>query len=281
MHHFNLLLLSASLLISASCSQPKSTSPYPQNPAVSDAQGHPRDTTTFYFPAADSLHAKYVPKNEWPASRNIFDIQYTNCAYELEHASYALTYFDAPVLSNYYLGAEIFRFLWLRSFHRPVLLTLCHDSTGTSLRTQLLDKSPGFYILGVQHPDSLPANSSAKAKAYARKYYAETMADPAFLAEVAEGKRRAVQVFGEETTISITLEQYQEFQQLLQKAQFWQLPSCKPVPGLLDGSNWLLEAHQASGYHMVFRHSPNENDGFRKACEYLINLSSVRNEERY
>ncbi|MBO0358488.1 hypothetical protein J0X19_11075 [Hymenobacter sp. BT186] len=107
------------------------------------------------------------------------------------------------------------------------------------------------------------------------------MSDPAFHAEVAEGKRRAVQLLEKETTISITLEQYKEFQQLLQQAQFWQLPSCKPIPGLLDGAYWFLEAHQASGYHMVARRSPDENDDFRKACEYLVDLSSVLHEERY
>ncbi|WP_190242640.1 hypothetical protein [Hymenobacter lapidiphilus] len=50
---------------------------------------------------------------------------------------------------------------------------------------------------------------------------------------------------------------------------------------MLDGAEWLLEAHRANGYHMVLRQSPDEQDVFRQACEYLIELSSVRGEERY
>ncbi|SDY95168.1 hypothetical protein [Hymenobacter psychrophilus] len=52
------------LLLLAACASPTTPSAYPQNPAVSDAQGHPRDSTTFYFPAADSLHDKYLPKDK-------------------------------------------------------------------------------------------------------------------------------------------------------------------------------------------------------------------------
>lgn len=107
------------------------------------------------------------------------------------------------------------------------------------------------------------------------------MADPEFHAWVAEGKRRAKQVIKEETTVSVTPEQWQHFQDLLKQSHFHQLPSCQPTPGVLDGAAWLLEAHQASGYHMVSRRSPDESDSFRKACEYLIDLSSARNEERY
>ncbi len=49
----------------------------------------------------------------------------------------------------------------------------------------------------------------------------------------------------------------------------------------MDGAYWLLEAHQPNAYHFVFSHSPDKQGGFRKACEYLIELSSVRGEERY
>ncbi|MBX0289671.1 hypothetical protein K3G63_04435 [Hymenobacter sp. HSC-4F20] len=279
---YSALLAGLTGLCLGGCSAPTfPTSAYPQNPAISDAQGHPRDSTTFYFPAADSLHAKYVPKNKWPAVRYNTDIRFANCAGTLEHASYTLTYFEAPVLSNYYLGADIVRFLWLRSFHRPVLLTLRHTSTGATLHTQLLDKPPGFQTLTVLHPNSLPPTASAKRRADAWKYYNETMADPEFQREVAEGKRRAGPVKAEETTVAVTPEQWQHLQDLLTQAKFSGMCPCQPQPGMLDGSEWLLEIHQARGYHMVARQSPEERDGFRKACEYLIDLSSVRNEERY
>jgi len=107
------------------------------------------------------------------------------------------------------------------------------------------------------------------------------MADPTWLEQVAAAKRRAVQLRAEETTVAVTPAQWQHFQNLLIESKFDSLPACQPNPGWLDGARWLLEAHQASGYHMAARHNPGENDRFRKVCEYLIDLSSVRHEERY
>ncbi len=265
----------------AACS-PSAESPpgYSHNTEVSDVHGQPRDTTAFYFPAADSLHAAYIPPNERPREY-VLDERVMNCAANLVSASHCLTYFNAPVLSNYYLQAPIYRFLWLRSFHRPVLLTLRGGAAGATLHTQVLDKFPSFTNMTVFHPDSLSADASPGARAYARRYYQETMADPDFQAQVAAAKRRAVLVKKEDTIVTLTQLQYQSFEKLLDQARFWRLPSCQPNPGLLDGASWLLEAHLARGYHMVERASPSTNDPFRQACEYLIGVSSVRAEERY
>jgi hypothetical protein len=293
-HCYLFLLYSLGLCALASCSSPTAFAPtYPQNPAISDALGHPRDTTTFYFPAADSLHASYIPKNQRSIERLraegllekdsmvVVNDRTANCQYELVAASHALTYFDAPVLSNYYLGVEIYRFLWLRSFHRPVLITLRQNAAGPTIHTQLLDKYPSYVERGVFHPDSLSLTAAPAARARAKRYYDEKMADPKFLAWVAEGKRRARQVIGEETMVPVTPKQWQHFQSLLKTSRFNRLPACQPALGVLDGARWLLESHQANGYHMVSRQSPDETDSFRKACEYLIDMSSVRNEERY
>lgn len=84
----------------------------------------------------------------------------------------------------------------------------------------------------------------------------------------------------EETTRPMTLEQLQHFQALLHQSNFWQMASCEPS-FMLDGAQWLLEAHQVNGYHAVLRQSPQKGDAFRAACEYLLDLSSARKEERY
>ncbi|WBO86022.1 hypothetical protein [Hymenobacter yonginensis] len=268
------------LLLLAGCSAPTdSAGSYPQNPAISDAQGHPRDSTTFYFPAADSLPATYVSKSKRPTSY-VIDESVMNCTDEMKYASYALTYFKAPVLSNYYLGTDTYRFLWLRSFHLPVLLTLSANEEGASLRTQVLDKKPGFHMLTVQHPDSLSPTVTAGERTRAQKYYTQTMADPEFIRSVAEGKRRAQLIDSADTVLPVTHQQLQHFRQLLAQYQFQRTSACQPVL-MLDGAYWLLEAHQASGYNMVARRSPDETDGFHKACEYLLDLSSARGEERY
>ncbi|UYZ61238.1 hypothetical protein [Hymenobacter latericus] len=265
------------LLALGACSPSSApSSPYANNLAISDAQGKPRDTTTFYFPAADSMPAPKAPRPEGV----VLDGREENCAMELKMASHYLTYFEAPVLSNFYLGTPIYRLLWLRSFHRPVLLTLRRTATGATLRTQVLDKHPFFIELSARNPDELPADASPSERAAVKENYERLMADSAFQAQVAAGKRRAVQVRSAETTHSISLAQYQAFERLLAQAQFRQLPSCSPS-WANDGARWTLEAHQAGAYHMVSRQNPDKKSGFRKACEYLIERSSVRAEERY
>ncbi|MCR5890163.1 hypothetical protein LRS06_20770 [Hymenobacter sp. J193] len=256
------------------CSAPAaSTGPYPQNPAISDAQGYPRDSTTFYFPAADSLTASR------PAGESV-EVQASgepleSCTGELRFASHTLTFFQAPVLSNYYLGAPIYRFTWLRSFHRPVLLTLRLRQGKAVLHTQLLTKSamPAPTISAIDF-------TAPQSKEQVRKQQEQLLADVEFQNFLAESKKPPIQVRQEETSLSVSLEQWQHFQVLLARCRFQNLASCE-INEVLDGAYWLLEAHQASGYHVVFRHSPDETDGFRKACEYLIELSSVRKEERY
>ena len=109
---------------------------------------------------------------------------------------------------------------------------------------------------------------------------AKMLADPATIEKLAENKRPATQVTGEETRRAVAPEQWQHFQALLRQSNFWQMVSCKPS-FLTDGAEWLLEAHQADGYHMVLRQSPGKGSAFRAACEYLLDLSSARKEKRY
>ncbi|MBG8554706.1 hypothetical protein [Hymenobacter guriensis] len=269
------LYLSFLAVLASGCSTPSaSTGPYPQNPAISDAQGHPRDSTTFYFPAVDSVTTLRTAKDSVEAQS--FGEPLESCAGELHFTSRTLTLFQAPILSNYYLGTPIYRFTWLRSFHRPVLLTLTLRQGTGILRTQLLTKHP----FTNPPPPPAPLYTSPKSKEWWRKRQAQLLADVEYQEYLAESKKPPMQVKQAETSLVLSSEQWQHFQQLLTQCHFQTLSSCE-INEVLDGAYWILEAHQADGYHMVFRHSPDETDGFRKACEYLIELSSVRKEERY
>jgi hypothetical protein len=253
-------------LLLAGCSAPSdSAASYPQNPAISDTQGHPRDSTTFYFPAADS---SYIPVDPITAQTESFPPK------RLQFASCNLLHLGAPILSNNYGGEDIYRFLWLRSFHRPVLLTLTRQENRQTVRTQFLSKPAcGPRMVSILFiPPGTPATQ-------ARKQQQQFDAQPPDSALIA-ANRPPVQITAEETVQPISRLQWQHFQQLLLASKFQQLPSYEES-GANDGAYWLLEAHQASGYHMVFRHSPDKQEGFRKACEYLLDLSSARHEERY
>ncbi|WBA43031.1 hypothetical protein [Hymenobacter canadensis] len=253
------------LLLLAGCSAPThSAGSYPQNPVISDAQGHPRDSTTFYFPA-DSFRIPIDSADPTPP-------------HSLRFASRNLYAFQAPVLANYYRGTDTYRFLWLRAFHRPVLLTLARQANGLTLRTQFLNKPAGLpRMVDILY---IPPDASAAQVRKLKAQFRHWQAAPALQRELAEANRPPTPVGAEETTRSLSQEQWQHFEQLLLKSEFRQLTSREDL-SVMDGADWLLEAHLADGYHLVYRHSPNKQDGFRKACEYLLDLSSARSEERY
>ncbi|RSK49837.1 hypothetical protein [Hymenobacter rigui] len=186
-------------------------------------------------------------------------------------------HFGAPVLSNYYFGADRYRFLWLRSFGRPVLLTLTQQAAGATLRTQLLDKPAcGPRLTPIQF---IPPGTSAEEKRKLQQEFRTRQADPAVRRAVAEANRPPVQLVALETTRPVSPAQWQHFEQMLRNSTFQQLPAFEESLAL-DGATWVLEAHTAAGYHLVLRHSPDRDAPFRRACEYLLDLSSARNEAR-
>lgn len=69
-----------------------------------------KDSLTFYYPT--------LIKTD---SRNI---ETGIDTFKLNWYSSALYCANEPVLYNYYQGHDIYRFLWLRSFHRPVVFSL-------------------------------------------------------------------------------------------------------------------------------------------------------------
>ncbi|AHJ97749.1 hypothetical protein [Hymenobacter swuensis] len=266
-------------LLLAACSSPAvSQSHFPHNPAVSDAQGHPRDSSTFYFPKVAML-PRHVPRTGSPEADEQAD-QAKDCRFTLSNASTNLIFFGAPVLSNYYLGHDMYRFLWLRSFERPVLITLTRQGSGATLRTQWLSKWAGLPKVRLSSIDFTSSNQSPAERERLRAADRASRADPEVLRNLAEMNRRAERVPQLETTRPITPLQWQQFERLLQQCRFQQQVTCG-LHTVTDGAYWILEAHTAGGYHAVFRHSPDKQDGFRQACEYLIGLSSARKEERY
>ena len=270
------ILILLPLLLGACSSPAVSQSPYPQNPAVSDAQGLPRDSSTFYFPAADSASKPVLTTNQLSAEEQNAQADY--CREVLGVASANLHCFGAPVLSNYYLGHDTYRFLWLRSFHRPVLLTLTQQADGATLRTQFLTKSASTPRLAVIL--FVPPTASPQEAARLQREFDLEQKNPEVQRELAETNRPAEQLPQLETTRLLTPQQWQQFQQLLQRGGFSRQTVCESST-VLDGAYWILEAHTAGGYHAVLRHSPDKQDGFRRVCEYLLNLSSARKEERY
>lgn len=279
---FHRLKISAILIMIGglvSCSNPKQSprTIYPGNEAISSPQGVPRDSATSYFPfEAGENPNKIIPRDTLeavPYERTL------DCQADLQFTSQCLFAFKAPVLSNYFLGQSTYRFIWLRSFHPPVLLTLRCTSDGRGkLQTQFLNKSPGMSIPTITNPDEL--GISPKEHQRRTVFKGKTLLDTAYLASIAFAK--APVVIQKDSTTELTENQVQQFRQLLVETAFWKMPGCKPSL-MLDGAYWLLEAQEPKRYCVVNRQSPDVNRDypFRRCCDFLLDLSPTKPEERY
>lgn len=196
------------LLLLTACSSPTDFWHFnPQRLVIMKAQGPPRDSTTFYFPAADSLHAAYIPRRNRPKEGTSY-IATTSCQSHLEYASYTLFRFRAPVLLSAYPGVDTYRFLWMRSFDRPVLLTLQRQQGGTVLRTQFLSKPISAYRpLSAYY---LNEELSPTEQAELRKYEQEQMANPERRAALIRAKETVV-IRAKETVVIVEEEETTQY----------------------------------------------------------------------
>jgi hypothetical protein len=76
----------------------------------------PDDSLAFYFPALSND----------PSLDSFVQNWYASTLYAMRE----------PILSKEYMGHDIYRFLWLRSFHRPVVFSLHNRKDGVWLQTK-------------------------------------------------------------------------------------------------------------------------------------------------
>lgn len=240
-------------LLLVSCGQiPNERDYYPKDSTISTIKGAPIDMHPFYFPTI--LHKDtMVIKTEMDTFMQLY-------------FSSALFAAQEPILYNYYLGHDIYRFLLLRSFHKPVVFILHKDSDKVWLTTKELDRYP-HYIEILQPklvtPTLLP-NGAIDSKEPNRKE--DVIVDSISIAD-RNGKFRVNE------TKQLTEKEWTEFEKLLNNYRFWSANPYEEIPGC-DGSEWIIEAHIKNKYWFVYRWSP--NDDFRKAGEYLIHLSGFK-----
>lgn len=210
-----------------------------------------KDSLAFYFPT------------------NIFSDRPRADSFVQNWYSSALYSFKEPLLSLNFVGHNIYRFLWLRSFHRPVVFTL-HQSEGQVwLNTKMLDQQPRF------QDDRYGGVPKEDREEYFKEGYVVDKQNPGFLVRIAD--RKANIVFNK--TISLSDEEWNEFEQLLSKANFWKLPT-DIDDGSTDGAQWVIEGHFKNKYHVVDYHSPGNSD-YAKAGRFLIKLSGLQDEKIY
>jgi hypothetical protein len=236
-----IFLIIASAAIAASCKQEsKTNSSYID--ALSTELPLPKDSLAFYFPTISPVPDLDSFKQNW----------YSSTLYS----------FKEPILSQNYLGHNIYRFLWLRSFHRPVVFSIHDENNDVWLITKILDGYPQFLdhrikgILDKDRPEYLKAGYVVDSK------------DSDLLIRKADRKANIVYA----RKITLTREEMTAFESLLNEAKFWDIPITATQDGT-DGSEWIIEVHLPNRYRFVDRWSPNGE--FRELGLYLIKLSGL------
>jgi hypothetical protein len=147
---------------------------------------------------------------------------------------------------------QVYRFLWLPSFHRPisVRLTINSDGSGTVV-ARSVDRHMGLLTKPRSDTGKLIVDTSGKA----------TSADVANVMKQLDSVK----------FWSMTTKESPEGFQGVDAGQpgYTQVPLPK-----LDGAGWLLEGLRQGEYHVVDRRSP-EKDSYSQLCRYLLGLGKV------
>ncbi len=242
------------LLLLLGCVEPSNEKDnYPKNNTISNAKGVPNDSLTFYYPTSIYRDSQIIK----------IEID----TFKLNWYSSILFCAGEPVLFNYYQKHDIYRFLWIRSFHKPMVFSLHKDGGKIWLVTKELDKIPQFMDhFYVTYP---PLVFTSKGEIDTTKR-GETKID-----SVVKANRQAKIILNQ--TKQLSNKEWIEFESLLNNCAFWTTAPTEEILGV-DGSGWIIEGHLKNKYWFVDRWSP--KDRFFNAGEYLIRISGL-NEEIY
>lgn len=232
---------------------------YLKDSTLTNLDGYLFDSTKSYFPE------KYFSQDKW---LKIIPDKYedtSSISFWTEEYSAYLKYFKVPVLYNYFLGSEMYRFLWLRSFNEPVLITVINNDGQYSINTKVLSGPINTWTSIYDHKVKgilVTMRRSNDIEALWKDYPdADSIVLP-----------RNNMKYLVDTTWEIDVEQWNGFIKRVDLCGFWEQ---KPIAsfGGLDGAQWVLEGHAYDKYHFVSRWSPKGE--FRTCCEYLIRLSNI------
>ncbi|MBK9247633.1 MAG: hypothetical protein IPM69_05855 [Ignavibacteria bacterium] len=245
-----------STLICVSC-QPQKSEPsnYAQESAISSTTGVPTDSLAFYLPTQIRKDTQLV-KLEIDQS-------------SLEQFSMGLYYSKEPILYNYYLGHDIYRFSFLRGFKAPIYFILHKDGDNITLTTKALDRRPNLgppsqkfvgdwktgswvSVLNDEFGDTIVKNARGS---YTRKAY------------ITYNK-----------TIELTQKDWDDFEALLKECNYWNMTPFD-TEEQLGNDRWLMEAHLKNKYWFVHMYSP--MGAFKNAGDFLIRKSGITSEPMY
>ncbi len=233
---------------------------YYKDSTLTTLNGSLIDSTKLYFPE------RYFINDKW-AELYFKDTNETYLRSDwLQYYSFNLKYFKAPVLYNYYLGHEMYRFLWLRFSQKPVLITLTKADRLIIINTKILNARPQQYTAiynanGKNQYDRYIIADKCIDSLWKEYPYADSIVPPINNIK-----------FSIDTTYEIAEDDWKFFLKLIDLCSFWEQ---EPLIGWggCDGDQWVLEGQTYDKYHFVSRWEPEGH--FKHCCEYLIALSKL------
>jgi len=257
--------------------------PFRHDTLISDDKGLPRDSTVYYFPIEtfyDSIHSVWYtdPKTKlWvsesvdggcssreelskqlnvPVNLFVDSFEKRVNTFEMKWFSFYLYKMQEPVLYNYFLEKDVYRFTWLRSFNIPVTITIEKEQNAVTITTKALKKNI-----------DLPSNATYE------NVNGKEVKMPLDL--------NAAFVINKKKTLSE--KDFLEFKKLIDSLNLYSYPSFPYSPCLVgtDGAEWIFEAQNKEGYFYMVRWSPEKETALRKVGEFLIKLSDAKDEKIY
>lgn len=223
---------------------------YPENANFSKPNGDPIDSLSYFLPTELKYRDTLVKTG--------LD------TFQLNWYSSQLFPTKEPILFNYYLGHDTYRFTWLRSFDNPVVLTINKKGDKVWLTVKRLDRHPQFMptrIITDLVPPKVGEPYDTTEKIDFNKY------------PIKQPDRRADLAINEIKSLSVT--EWNEFENILAKTNYWTMTPTQESFGL-DGAQWIIEAHFSNKYWLVDRWNP--EDSYKQAGVYLIKLSGLDEE---
>ncbi len=183
---------------------PKGPFPFSKDPNISDAAGNPLHEHVSYVPTA-LLHYRMPSWAQWSAE--FFSNAFSSAMFERK----------ATVLSNYFLGREMYRFHYAGAWGPSATILIAHSNGKTHVQGQHFTYDPSIFTKDPSEGGDPPT------------------------------------ILTSDRDLDAT--EWNQFKDLLAACNYWYMLPHLPTMGV-DGASWFMEGHREDGYWYVWRWCP-------------------------
>ena len=216
---------------------------YKNDSKISNKFGEPIDSNTFYIPI--NIFYDSLQHDRWETYLDSFHVKYFS---QVLHKT------AEPILTNNYLGKEIYRLTLLRSFDPDLVIRIEKSNDGIIL----VEKTHFQFKSSVE--DSVYQDGDM----------------PIHCIHVVIDSIRVTK-----SSKKLSTEIWNRFENVVRNNKFHLMPTKVKMDFGPDGDIWLLEKHSRFGYYFVKRSSFGKGvDSLRTICDSLIRIRDIKiNEE--